>query len=261
AADSQEESNPSFCEEENGDFTQANTSWEDSLEKVLRAFKDAEAEDSDLRDLFYRDSSFFSQSSLISGILGLPRYSNISSGSGGRHDERLKRLDESFDSVEKSVEELLAELELLPDTITIKTEDPYVEFFIHRRWFHTRIMDEVVKPGPELVRLITSIPEDDEDGEEPYTWTATSQDEEKRMGSQARARTTNGVIFLDWNHMRTELLQITKSRLFFSSWCVPLFQLLFRSFTIFIEQETFSAGTSCPRDRYDYENDITGSSG
>ena len=98
--------------------------WEESMVNALKAFRDAEAEDEDFRELFYRDSSCFSESScVVKNVVHGRQYSGASSDSF-YDPERQKRLDESFESLEKSMEQLLADLDQMYDgDVPLKLEE------------------------------------------------------------------------------------------------------------------------------------------
>ncbi|KAF9476155.1 hypothetical protein BDN70DRAFT_189516 [Pholiota conissans] len=164
------------------DSTFAGISWEESLEKVLKMFKEAEAEDEDFHDLFYRQSSFFSQSSLVTNTPGLVDYSSVKVSPTETQDERSRRLDESFESVEKSVEDLLAELELLPDTVAINSEDGAIA---NTSLAITQETVEVVdvKSAAESIHSISSLINGDESVETSSSWTPTSQDSDEESKS------------------------------------------------------------------------------
>ena len=98
--------------------------WQENMANALKAFREAEAEDEDFRELFYRDSSCFSESSyMVKNAVRDKRYSSTSSD-GFYDPERLKRLDESFESIEKSMEQILADLDQTYNgDVTLKLED------------------------------------------------------------------------------------------------------------------------------------------
>lgn len=98
--------------------------WEEDMVNALKAFREAEAEDEDFRELFYRDSSCFSESScVVKNTLHDRQYSGASSD-GFYDPERLKRLDESFESLERSMEQILADLDQMYDgDVTLKLEE------------------------------------------------------------------------------------------------------------------------------------------
>lgn len=98
--------------------------WEENMVNALKAFREAEAEDEDFRELFYRDSSYFSESScVVKNVLHDRQYSDASSD-GFYDPERLKRLDESFESLERSMEQILADLDQMYDgDVTLKLEE------------------------------------------------------------------------------------------------------------------------------------------
>ncbi|KIM44331.1 hypothetical protein M413DRAFT_25752 [Hebeloma cylindrosporum] len=99
--------------------------WEENMANGLKAFREAEAEDEDFREIFYRDSSCFSESSCAVGNMGRgKRFSIGSVSSDGFYDEdRLRRLDQSFDSLERSMEQILADLDRMHDgDIALKGE-------------------------------------------------------------------------------------------------------------------------------------------
>ena len=98
--------------------------WQENMANALKAFREAEAEDEDFRELFYRDSSCFSESScVVKNTVRGKRYSDTSSD-GFYDPERLKRLDESFESLERSMEQILTDLDQVYDgDATLKLED------------------------------------------------------------------------------------------------------------------------------------------
>lgn len=106
------------------DLNAITASWEESLEKVLQAFKEVEIEDSDFHDLFYRDSSFFSRSSLAHGSRGSAEAvvpTTFSSGISGRRSG--DQLNESYESTGKSIEEFLPTLDFLSNTIAVDARE------------------------------------------------------------------------------------------------------------------------------------------
>ncbi|KJA16617.1 hypothetical protein HYPSUDRAFT_206907 [Hypholoma sublateritium FD-334 SS-4] len=100
------------------ELNEITASWEESLNQVLQAFKEVEIEDSDFHDLFYRDSSFFSRSSLAHGLRRSSEAivpTTFSSCTSGRRSG--DQSDESYESSEKSIEDILPTLDFLSDTI------------------------------------------------------------------------------------------------------------------------------------------------
>lgn len=81
--------------------------WEQAMDNVLQAFRDAEMKDHDFRDLFYKDDSFFSQSSVINH------------DSGALRDDR-DGLDDDGDS--DSIENLSMRISVSEQIMEVKNE-------------------------------------------------------------------------------------------------------------------------------------------
>ena len=141
--------------------------WEQAMDDVLQAFRDAELEDSDFRGLFSGDDSFLTQSTEIN----TPRDDKGYLDNHG--DESEKRLEESLYSIDESLSMVIAP----PDLVVLKVEDlANVSLSSERavsRLIMMEVEDELNKVNVPQPRLC-----DCEGCEDSYSWTATTDDED-----------------------------------------------------------------------------------
>ena len=140
--------------------------WEQAMDGVLQAFRDAELEDSDFRGLFSGDDSFLSSSEI-----NTPRDDRGFLDNHG--DECERRLEESFYSIDESLPMVITP----PDLVVLKVEDPANVSLSSERAVSQLVMmkveDELNKanvPEPQLC--------DCEGCEDSYSWTATTDDDD-----------------------------------------------------------------------------------
>ncbi|CAA7269399.1 unnamed protein product [Cyclocybe aegerita] len=136
--------------------------WKQSMRDVLKAFRDAEAEDLDFRDLFYRDSSCYSQSSLA----GKARDGNLASTDSSEADN-----DESFDS-EKSVDDIP------PTYDVVAVQDDHGSFSVSG--IGSMLKDIVRGDSKRDSGLLPAYSSCDVvKSRDSYLWTAVSHDDER----------------------------------------------------------------------------------
>ena len=140
--------------------------WEQAMDDVLQAFRDAELEDSDFSGLFSGDDSFLTQSSEINS----PRDDRGYLDNHG--DECEARLEESFYSIDESLSMVTAP----PDLVVLKVENHANVCFSPERAVSRLVMEVVDKlnkvnvPDPRLC--------DCEGCEDSHSWTATMDEDE-----------------------------------------------------------------------------------
>lgn len=154
--------------------------WEQAMDDVLQAFRDAELEDSDFRGLFSSDDSFLTQSSEVN----TPRDDRGFLDNHG--DECERQLEESFHSIDESLSMIIAP----PDLVVLKAEDPaYVSLSSERavsRLVMMEVEDEFNKVNVPEPRLC-----DCEGCEDSYSWTAATDeddDEDNQSGGWSMER-------------------------------------------------------------------------
>ncbi len=158
------------------DLNDTTSSWEESLEKVLQTFKEVEIEDSDFHDLFYRDSSFFSRSSLAhdscrSSKAVAPTILN-SVTSARRSGQQL---DDSFESSDQSIEEFLPTLDLLSDTIA--AVDAREDTLINSLPSVAAGLKNMTASTPYPTQDIQCNPRKTGHGGDPYPWMPQDRDD------------------------------------------------------------------------------------
>ena len=157
-------------------------SWEQAMDNVLQAFRNAEWEDTDFRNLFVGDDSFISQSSIINT---LEDDGGDLDGRGEYNGDCGRRLEDSFDSNEKSVDEMLSIL--IADLVALKVEDrASVSLSSDERGVSQRIMgvkDEINKVDLPVLRFC-DCEGSEEVYEDSYSWTAATDDEDDDKHSQ-----------------------------------------------------------------------------
>ena len=141
--------------------------WEQAMDDVLQAFRDAELEDSDFRGLFGGDDSFLMQGSEINTPRDDRGYYLDSHG-----DDCERRLEESFYSVDESLSMVMAS----PDLVILKVEDPANVSLSSERAVSRLVMMEVEDenkmdmPEPRLC--------DCEECEDSYSWAAATDEDD-----------------------------------------------------------------------------------
>ena len=139
--------------------------WEQAMDDVLQAFRDAELEDSDFRGLFSGDDSFLTQSTEIN----TPRDDKGYLDNHG--DEYERQLEESFYSIDESLLMVIA-----PPDLVLKVEDPANVSLSSERAVSRLVMMEIKD------ELKVNVPEprlcDCEGCEDSYSWTAATDDED-----------------------------------------------------------------------------------
>ena len=147
--------------------------WEQAMDHVLRVFRDVEMEDRDFRDLFYGDSSFVSQSSVIDS-LGDDR--GDLDGRDEYDGDCERRLEDSFYSNDKSADEDLSMHIAPPDLVASKVEDLASVSLSSEPAVAQRIME--VKDDVKYVDLPVLRLPDCEGYEDSYSWTAATDDDD-----------------------------------------------------------------------------------
>ncbi|KDR72810.1 hypothetical protein GALMADRAFT_228503 [Galerina marginata CBS 339.88] len=175
-------SKPRYSVDAEGIHWRESERWEESMDKVLKAFREAETDDDDFRDLFYRSSASFSQSSLVDRREQETECDCSISDSDAvpeSQEDRTRRFNESFDSIEKSVEEILAVLGL-PDPIAVTTDEPASVSLSGGMIIKKFALDDV-KPAPLPVHRVDVLGHHYED---PYTWIAMTDDDDSKNESE-----------------------------------------------------------------------------
>lgn len=174
--------------------------WEENMANALKAFREAEAEDEDFRELFYRDSSCYSESScVVKNVIHGRQYSGASSD-GFYDPERLKRLDESFESLERSMEQILADLDQMYDgDVTLKLEEGAV---ISRSGAGVvkdlRQQEDTKDDDASSVSEYSDVNEDSgADGVVPCTWGFSDDDDERETSSGGESDQWSDILELD----------------------------------------------------------------
>ena len=145
--------------------------WEQAMDDVLQAFRDAESEDSDFQGLFSGDDSFLTQSSEIN----TPRDDRGYSDNHG--DECERRPEESFYSIDESLSMVIAP----PDLVVLEVEDPALS--------SEGAVSQLVMMEVEDKLNKVNVPEprlcDCEGCEDSFSWTAaTDEDDDEDNHSQ-----------------------------------------------------------------------------
>ncbi|KAJ3510635.1 hypothetical protein NLJ89_g4558 [Agrocybe chaxingu] len=165
-----EAASPTLTKSSSSDLEDADLSrWKQSMRDVLEAFRDAEAEDLDFRDLFYRDSSCYSQSSLV----GKARDGNPAStgSSEADNDELPSRLDESFDT-ENSADDIP------PTYDVVAVQDDHASFSVSG--IGSMLKDIVRGDSKRDSGLLPAYSSRDVvRSRDSYLWTAVSHDDER----------------------------------------------------------------------------------
>ena len=147
--------------------------WEQAMDDVLQAFRDAELEDSDFSGLFSGDDSFLTQSSEINS----PREKRGYLDNHG--DECEGRLEESFYSIDESLSMVIAP----PDLVVLTVEDPANMSLSSERAVSRLVMMEV---EDELNKVDVPEPRlcDCEGCEDSYSWTAATDEEDDQWSER-----------------------------------------------------------------------------
>ena len=142
--------------------------WEQAMDDVLQAFRDAELEDSDFSGLFSGDDSFLTQSSEINS----PRDDRGYLDNQG--DECGRQLEESFYSINESLSMVIAPADL----VVLKVEDPSNVYQSSERAASRLVIMEV---EDELNKVNVLEPRhcDCEGCEDSYSWTATMDEDDQ----------------------------------------------------------------------------------
>lgn len=145
--------------------------WEQAIDRVIQAFRDAEAEDRDFRDLFSGDGddSFVSQSSVFN-VSG-DNEGHLDGGNGDCEDYG-RQMEDSF----YSMEDLSMVMATPPDLITLKVEDASVSLSSELAVAQEMIMEvkdklnDVDPPGLRICECEGC------EEEEDYSWIAVTDD-------------------------------------------------------------------------------------
>jgi len=172
--------------------------WEESMANALKAFREIEAEDDDFRELFYRDSSFLFESSCIVNEICYSRRDSAASANSVYDSERLKRLNESFENLKRSIEQVLSELdEMSDDEVIVKSEEEAASVFLSD--VKDLGQEDPKDDASSVSDYSDSNGDNGVDGVDPCRWIIVSDDEDEDDSEDDKQETGDGGVSDHWS--------------------------------------------------------------